>query len=122
MKVGYCGIFGKPNVGKSLLLNRLLNTPLSAVSQKPQTTRHKILGILSEKDYQIIFLDTPGVLKPKYLLQEFMVKEIEESLESSDIALFVCEPFGPPDDLEKEIIKKIKEKDKICFIVINKVD
>ncbi|MEM2174335.1 MAG: GTPase Era [Candidatus Micrarchaeia archaeon] len=122
MKVGYCGIFGKPNVGKSLLLNRLLNTPLSAVSQKPQTTRHKILGILSEKDYQIIFLDTPGVLKPKYLLQEFMVKEIEESLESCDIALFVCEPFGPPDDLEKEIIEKIKEREKTSLVVINKVD
>lgn len=122
MKVGYCGIFGKPNVGKSLLLNQLLNTPLSAVSKRPQTTRHKILGILSEKDYQIIFLDTPGVLKPKYLLQEFMLKEINESLESSDIALFVCEPFGPPDELENEIIKKIKEKEKPCLIVINKID
>lgn len=122
MKVGYCGIFGKPNVGKSLLLNRLLNTPLSIVSSKPQTTRHKILGILSEKDYQIIFLDTPGLLKPKYLLQEFMLKEIDESLESSDVVLFVCEPFGPPDDLENEIIKKIKEKNKLTLIVINKVD
>ncbi len=122
MKVGYCGIFGRPNVGKSLLLNQLLNTPLSAVSKRPQTTRHKILGILSEKDYQIIFLDTPGVLKPKYLLQEFMLKEINESLESSDIALFVCEPFGPPDELENEIIKKIKEKEKPCLIVINKID
>lgn len=122
MKTGYCGIFGKPNVGKSLLLNRLLNTPLSIVSQKPQTTRHKILGILSEKDYQIVFLDTPGVLKPKYLLQEFMVKEIDESLESSDVALFVCEPFGPPDELESEILKKIKEKNKPCVVAINKVD
>lgn len=122
MKVGYCGIFGKPNVGKSLLLNQLLNIPLSAVSHKPQTTRHKILGILSEKDYQIIFLDTPGVLKPKYLLHEFMLKEINETLESADIALFVCEPFGPPDELENEIIKKIKEKEKPCLIVINKID
>jgi|YelNatPaOPRAMG01_1025707.scaffolds.fasta_scaffold00040_85 GTP-binding protein Era len=122
MKVGYCGIFGKPNVGKSLLLNRLLNTPISIVSPKPQTTRHKILGILSEKDYQIVFLDTPGLLKPKYLLHEFMSKEIDESLESADVVLFVCEPFGPPDDLENEIISKIKEKNKPTLIAINKID
>lgn len=122
MKVGYCGILGKPNVGKSLLLNRLLNTPLSIVSPKPQTTRHKILGILSEKDYQILFLDTPGLLKPKYQLQKFMTKEIDESLESSDIVLFLCEPFGPPNNLENEIINKIKEKNKLTLIVINKID
>ncbi len=122
MKVGYCGIIGKPNVGKSTLINALLRYKLSAISPKPQTTRHRILGILSGPDHQVLFLDSPGILQPRYVLQELMQKEIEEVIESSDVILFVGEPFAPPTKIEEELLKKTAQGPKPIIIALNKVD
>ncbi|MEO0101770.1 MAG: GTPase Era [candidate division WOR-3 bacterium] len=122
MKVGYCGLVGKPNVGKSTLLNALLKYKLAIISPKPQTTRHRILGILSGEGYQILFLDSPGILTPKYTLQEMMVKEIMEVITDSDVILFVTEAFGPPDEIEEKNLKRLLAEKKPTLIVINKVD
>ncbi len=121
-KVGYCGIIGKPNVGKSTLLNALLRYKLAAISPKPQTTRHKILGILNGDNYQILFLDSPGLLTPKYTLQELMVKEIEETLTDADVVLFLVEPFAPPDEIEEKTLKRLILEKKPILIAINKID
>ncbi len=86
-KCGYVTIFGLPNAGKSTLMNALLGTQLSIVNKKAQTTRNKILGILTEDNYQMIFFDTPGVLEPKYELQKFMQSEIKSSLDEADVVL-----------------------------------
>lgn len=86
-KCGYVTIFGLPNAGKSTLMNALLGTQLSIVNKKAQTTRNKILGILTEDNYQMIFFDTPGVLEPKYELQKFMQSEIKTSLDEADVIL-----------------------------------
>ncbi|MFN3694491.1 MAG: GTPase, partial [Ignavibacterium sp.] len=88
-KVGYVSIIGLPNVGKSTLLNSILKQKISIVTPKPQTTRKKILGILTENDYQIIFLDTPGIVKPAYLLHEKMLEEINESIKDADVIVLL---------------------------------
>src|SRR3990172_3444718 len=88
-KAGYVAILGLPNSGKSTLINALLGQKLNIVSDKPQTTRRKILGILTEKDHQIIFVDTPGLLKPNYLLQERMMEAVEISAKDADIILLI---------------------------------
>ncbi len=90
-KCGYVTIFGLPNAGKSTLMNALLGVNLSIVNKKAQTTRNRILGILTEDDYQAIFLDTPGVLEPKYELQKFMQKEIKTSLDEADIVMHILD-------------------------------
>ena len=87
-KTGYVAILGLPNSGKSTLLNALLGQKLSIITSKPQTTRKRILGILSEENYQIIFLDTPGILSPSYLLQEKMMEEVKTSLDDADVISF----------------------------------
>lgn len=122
MKVGYCGLIGKPNVGKSTILNALLKYKLSAISPKPQTTRHRILGILTEDDYQILFLDSPGILTPKYTLQELMVKEIEGIIADSDLILFIASADGPPDEGEEKVLRRLITEKKPTIIVINKID
>ncbi|MHB8854563.1 MAG: GTPase, partial [Ignavibacteriaceae bacterium] len=88
-KAGYVAIIGKPNVGKSTLLNVLLGQKISIITSKPQTTRKRILGILSAEKYQIIFLDTPGILAPAYLLQEKMMEEVEQSVQDADILILI---------------------------------
>lgn len=93
-KAGYAAIAGLPNAGKSTLMNALLGQKLSITSKKPQTTRKKIAGILSEEQYQIIFLDTPGILDPKYLLQERMSRFIEYSVSDADILLLIFDAQG----------------------------
>lgn len=122
MKVGYCGLIGKPNVGKSTVLNALLKYKLSAISPKPQTTRHRILGILTEDDYQILFLDSPGILTPKYTLQELMVKEVDGIITDADLILFITSAAGPPDEEEEKVLKKLVTGKKPTIIVINKID
>jgi GTP-binding protein Era len=117
---GYCAIIGKPNVGKSTLLNTLINFKLSAVTSKPQTTRNKILGILNGNNFQIIFIDTPGLLTPKYELQRLMQHEIQEAIISADLFLFVVEPFSPPNKEEVAVIDNIISKPTI--LAINKID
>src|SRR5271170_4302476 len=98
MKVGFVSIFGKPNAGKSTLLNALMGEKLAIVSPKVQTTRHRIKGIVTAKDYQIIFSDTPGIIEPKYKLHEKMMHAVKNSLEDADLALLIVDGN---DDLEE---------------------
>ncbi len=91
MKSGFINIFGKPNAGKSTLLNALIGEKLAIVSPKVQTTRHRIKGILNDKNYQIIFSDTPGIIEPKYKLQEKMMEAVKGSLEDADVALLIVD-------------------------------
>ena len=117
---GYCAIIGRPNVGKSTLLNTLINFKLSAVTSKPQTTRNKILGILNGDNYQVIFIDTPGLISPKYQLQKMMQNEIKEAIISADLFLLVVEPFAPAEKEELSLIENIISKPTI--LAINKID
>jgi GTPase len=118
---GFVNIIGKPNVGKSTLVNALLNDRLSIINSKAQTTRHRILGIYNEPQYQIVFSDTPGVIVPKYKLQESMMEFINQALEDADIFLYVINPSDSPDK-EPEIFKKIIESGIKTIFVINKSD
>ncbi|MDI6840115.1 MAG: GTPase Era [bacterium] len=115
MKSGFVAIIGRPNVGKSTILNKFLGTKLVSVTPKPQTTRHRILGILNSNSYQIVFIDTPGIFKPSYMLQKVMVKNALSTLKDADLVLLVVEPF----EFEDDIIKRI---DKPAVIAINKID
>src|SRR5918993_631414 len=98
MKSGFVNIFGRPNAGKSTLLNAFMGEKLAIVSPKVQTTRHRIKGILTEKEYQIIFSDTPGIIEPKYKLHETMMQAVKSALEDADLALLMVEVN---DDLEE---------------------
>lgn len=123
---GFVTIVGKPNVGKSTLMNRLLNEELSIITNKPQTTRKRVLGILSTENYQIIFLDTPGILEPKYLLQEKLSDYITISVKDSDILIFMITIKNLNDTIEsfddERIQKLIADKQKKKILVINKID
>ncbi len=120
MKVGFVNIFGKPNAGKSTLLNALMNEKLAIVSSKVQTTRHRIKGILTEKDYQIVFSDTPGIIEPKYRLHEKMMDAVKNSLEDADVALLIVDVN---EDLKAcdEIFTALKLKVP-AIVVVNKID
>jgi len=120
MKVGFVNIFGKPNAGKSTLLNALMDEKLAIVSSKVQTTRHRIKGILTEKDYQIVFSDTPGIIEPKYRLHEKMMDAVKNSLEDADVALLIVDVN---EDLKEcdTIFTSLKLKVP-AIIVINKID
>lgn len=120
-RCGYASIVGRPNVGKSTLLNALLEQKLSAVTKKPQTTRHRILGILNGEGYQIIFVDTPGIFPPHYTLQKVMVKSAYNAIKDADILIFLVEPH-PPTDEEQKIIAYIKKVGKPTLLAINKID
>src|ERR671927_136321 len=91
MKVGFVNIFGKPNAGKSTLLNALMGEKLAIVSRKVQTTRHRIKGFLTTKEYQVIFSDTPGIIEPKYKLHEKMMSSVKSALEDADLALLLVD-------------------------------
>ncbi len=120
-RVGYVAIVGKPNVGKSTLMNTLLHQKLAIVSSKPQTTRHRILGILNGDDHQVIFLDTPGLMVPKYLLQEAMVKTARKTMREADLILMMVEATGLlPED--EEVIRLLDNFKVPQFLIINKVD
>ena len=120
MKSGFVNIFGKPNAGKSTLLNALMGEKLAIVSPKVQTTRHRIKGILTADDYQIIFSDTPGIIEPKYKLHEKMMQVVKSSLEDADIALLIVDI---KDDLQEvnEIFFSLHLKVP-AIVIINKVD
>ena len=119
-KAGFVNIIGKPNVGKSTLMNELVGEKLSIITPKKQTTRHRILGIVNEDDYQIIFSDTPGYLKPGYKLQESMMKFVESALLDADVFLYIT--AADEQDEDDEIIEKLKETDVPVIVVINKID
>ena len=95
-KTGYVAILGLPNSGKSTLLNSLIGQKLSIITSKPQTTRKRILGILSEENYQIIFLDTPGILSSSYLLQKKMMEDVKTSLDDADIIVLIIDVKEDP--------------------------
>lgn len=119
-KAGFVSIVGKPNVGKSTLMNALLKTKLSIVTPKAQTTRHRILGFLNEPDYQIIFSDTPGIINPQYELHKRMMEFVEESLQGADLILLMIDVNEKYN--ETEVLKMLqKVKDKV-LLVVNKVD
>ena len=126
-KAGYVAIVGEPNVGKSTLLNTLLQHKISIVTPKPQTTRHKIIGIMTGENYQIVFLDTPGLIKPRYLLQEVMMRYAESALNDADIILFMVDVKKVKTNeavtktLPFEILKRYADQRPI-ILVINKVD
>ncbi|MGY3053997.1 GTP-binding protein Era [Pedobacter sp. UYEF25] len=119
-KAGFVSIVGKPNVGKSTLTNVLVGERLSIITPKAQTTRHRILGIVNDDDYQIVFSDTPGIIKPKYGLQESMMSFVNGSLTDADVLLFVTDVNETHD--EEDAIEKIKNKDIPTIVLINKID
>ena len=120
MKVGFVNIFGRPNAGKSTLLNALMGEKLAIVSPKVQTTRHRIKGILSEKDYQVIFSDTPGIIEPKYKLHEKMMQAVKGSLEDADVALLLID-INDDWQLNDEIFTALK-LNVPAIVLLNKVD
>lgn len=121
-KSGFVSIIGRPNVGKSTLLNNLLEEKVAIVSDKPQTTRNKILGIKNLAGAQIIFLDTPGIHKPKHRLNEFMVKTALNTLDEVDIILFMVEAGEPIGPGERHITGLLTKITKPVFLLINKID
>src|SRR5262245_12058410 len=118
-KAGFVSIIGKPNAGKSTLLNSLLGESLSIVSHKAQTTRHRIKGIYSDENHQVVFSDTPGIIEPGYLMQEKMMEFVASALEDADLVLFVTVPEEEPSE---DILKKLSAIQCPLIIVINKVD
>ncbi|GGF34988.1 GTPase Era [Echinicola rosea] len=120
-KAGFVNIIGKPNVGKSTLMNVLVGERLSIISSKAQTTRHRILGLINDADYQIVFSDTPGMLKPKYELHKSMMSFVNLSLEDADVIVFVTDLFETDNEIE-EVIEKINASGVPVLLVINKID
>jgi GTP-binding protein Era len=120
-KAGYVALIGRPNVGKSTLLNFLLNFKLSIVTAKPQTTRKKILGILTHENYQLIFIDTPGLVRPRYHLQEVMMHDLKGSIEDADVVLYMIDTEQQHDKLP-DIEKEIFPAEKPVILVLNKID
>ncbi len=120
-KAGFVNIVGNPNVGKSTLMNDLVGERISIITSKAQTTRHRIMGIVNTPEYQIVFSDTPGVLKPKYKLQESMLEFSEGALTDADILLYVTDVIEDPTKNSDFIAKVAKEKTPV-LLVINKID
>jgi GTP-binding protein Era len=120
MKAGFVSIFGRPNAGKSTLLNALMGEKLAIVSPKVQTTRHRIKGILTEPDYQIIFSDTPGIIEPKYKLQEKMMHAVKQALEDVDVALLLVDVKENLEEVNG-IFEALHLKGP-AIIVVNKLD
>ena len=118
---GYVSIIGRPNVGKSTLLNAILGQKVSIVAARPQTTRNRILGIKNLPGAQIIFIDTPGIHRPKNLLGEAMVNSAREALQEIDVILFVAEP-GHDAERDSMIVQSLQNIDKPVFLLINKID
>ncbi len=120
-KAGFVNIVGKPNAGKSTLLNRLMGEKLAIVTQKAQTTRHRIFGIYNEEDLQIVFSDTPGVLDPKYGLQEKMMDFVKDSLQDADVFLFIVD-INDKAQPSEFLIEKMNKIPVPVLILINKID
>lgn len=118
-RAGYVAFVGAPNAGKSTLVNRLLGRRLSIVSPRPQTTRHRLLGILNGQDYQAVLLDTPGMIYPKYALQRLMRRETEAALTDADIAVFVFDATEPAEVLAAQLYRSAG---RCRLAVINKID
>jgi GTPase len=120
MKAGFVNIFGKPNAGKSTLLNALMGEKLAIVSPKVQTTRHRIKGILTEPGFQVIFSDTPGIIEPKYRLHEKMMASVKSALEDADLALLMVDIYD--DWAESEAIFSALRLKMPALLILNKID
>lgn len=128
MKSGFVNIIGNPNVGKSTLMNRLVGERISIITSKAQTTRHRIMGIVNGDDFQIVFSDTPGILKPGYKLQESMMKFVRGAVNDADVILYVTDTVegaqykeGLP-ERNAEIVGRIRESGIPTIVIINKID
>jgi len=119
-KAGFVSIIGKPNVGKSTLMNALVGEKLSIITPKAQTTRHRILGIVNEENYQIVFSDTPGIIKPRYELQDSMMSSVKGALSDADLILFVTDINEQHD--ENDVLEKITNTEIPLIVLINKID
>lgn len=120
-KAGFVNIVGNPNVGKSTIMNALVGEKLSIITQKMQTTRHRIKGIVSGDDFQIVYSDTPGILKPSYKLQESMMKFVDTALIDADVILFVTDVKEKPDK-NPDYIEKVRKSNMPVIVLINKID
>ena len=121
-KAGFVNIIGRPNVGKSTLLNALIGEKLSIITHKPQTTRHRILAIINEEDYQIVFSDTPGIIEdPGYKMQNAMNRSAYSTLEDADVLLFMTEIVDHP-SIDPKLAKQISGLDVPVFLILNKID
>ena len=119
-KAGFVSIIGKPNVGKSTLMNQMVGERLSIITSKAQTTRHRIMGILNGPDYQVVYSDTPGIIQPKYELHRSMMRFVHSSLEDADVILFVTDLFEEYD--EDEVVQKLQHVQVPVLLLINKID
>ena len=120
-KSGFVNIIGNPNVGKSTLMNSLIGQDLSIITSKAQTTRHRIKGILSNENYQIVFSDTPGVIKPAYKLQESMMQYVKSAFQDADVIMYVVE-IGEKGLKDNDIFEKIQQLKIPLIILLNKID
>lgn len=121
MKSGFVNIIGNPNVGKSTLMNALVGEKLCIVTSKAQTTRHRIMGIVNGDDYQIVFSDTPGILKPNYRLQQSMMNFVDDAIGDADVILYVTDTVEKADKNE-EYVAKLQKLECPIIVVINKID
>jgi len=119
-KAGFVSIIGKPNAGKSTLMNALVGENMSIITPKAQTTRHRILGIVNDEDYQIVFSDTPGIIKPHYALHESMMHSVEGSIVDADLILLVTDIYEEYD--EQDVLKKLEGSLAPLCILVNKID
>ena len=120
-KAGFVNIVGNPNVGKSTLMNRLVGEKISIITSKSQTTRHRIKGIVNTEDYQIVFSDTPGVVKPSYKMQEYMLEFSRSALVDADIILYVTDVIEQPEK-NLDFIERVNKSQAAILLVINKID
>ena len=120
-KSGFISIIGNPNVGKSTLINALMEKNFSITTSKKQTTRHRIMGLINGENYQLVISDTPGILKPKYEMQKAMVSSVKESIIDADILIYIV-AIGERSIIDENILKKIQRMTSPLFVLINKID
>ena len=119
---GFVSLVGRPNVGKSTLMNHLIGEKIAIISPKPQTTRNKIQSILTRDDFQVVFVDTPGIHKPKFKLDDYMVKAAETTFGEVDAILMLVEPLGKILPEDENVMKRLKNVKTPVILVINKID
>lgn len=121
-KAGFVNIIGNPNVGKSTLMNALVGERLSIITSKAQTTRHRIMGIVNGDDFQIVYSDTPGILRPNYRLQESMMKFVRGAVKDADVILYVTDVVERGDDASEEVLDRVTGSCLPVIVVVNKID